>query len=100
MEGPLEFVPERSDSSSFRLSRRNVRASVTDLLQGSTKRFYCFLFNDVIVFTKEKKEYYTFRSIHDLKDLEVAAKSEETLFQMKFTPPDATSKVFVLSTIT
>jgi serine/threonine protein kinase len=89
MEGHLVMLTPPPPSP--RISRR-LRASTLDLATSATstslpvaKSFYCFMFNDVLLFTREKKEYYVFESMHELKDLEVQAKTEDNLLQITFT---------------
>lgn len=36
-----------------------------------SKSFYCFLFNDLLVLTKQKKRHYAFKRMYDIKDLDV-----------------------------
>lgn len=78
MEGPLDQILNNSPRASRRPTFSDLilpaLSAMVDVDIPTFKSYYCFLFNDILVFTKEKRDHYVFESKYELKDLEVMPK--------------------------
>ena len=48
----------------------------------TSKSFYCFLFNDLLVLTKQKKNHYDYKRMYEVKDLDVISVKSGTFLHV------------------